>query len=201
MDNCSLLITDYTDYSDSTPIYISYRAPRGLSWDYATDVTMDMTSNSGNLQILNSLDPRYCAVQLLVAPGFPLGSLQISCPTCNITQQTSAQLQVNGLLNITGQSLNANFQDLLVGSINYQAYEGYLQLNNIISASANNSITMLKEGDIIIQSTQDFQIDATSDTQAFCFSAPVLNNVSVSNCAISGQSNIFKKPDLLIDYN
>ena len=198
IDNCSLLITDNPDTSSKNPVYISYKAPSGLFTDATTVVNLDDPDNPQDIEVFNGLDSRYCSIQLYVAKNTQLDSLKINCPNCNLTQDTSSQLKIKNDLIITGQSVNANFRDIQVGSIQYEATTGYLQLNHIDSKSNNNTITMSDEGDIIIQSTTNFRIDATSDTQAFCFSAPFLRNINATNCLFSGQSKYFLYFSLLI---
>ena len=190
LDNCSIAIID-ADSSASSSVYVAYKVPSGLFTNATTTVILDDDSAPQNIQVLNGLDPRYCSVKLYVKPKTPLKSLQITCPSCNITQNTTSQLIINNALSISGQSVSANFRNVKVGSFSYEATTGYLQLNNIDSSSNNNSIKMDDQGDIIIQSTKNFQINAISDTQAFCFSAPFLNQKSSTNCIYSGQSKYF----------
>lgn len=192
LENCSLLIRDHNDASISQPIYVKYRVPQDLSNDETTTMSIQSDQSPQKLEIKNGLESRYCQVQLFVKKGTPLQSLNINCPRCNITQDNSFQLEVTGALRIQGDAANANFRNLKVGSITYQALTGYLQLSNIDASSTANVFNLSIEGDIIIQSTQNFQVDVSTETQAFCFKAPFVEaSGTPQNCAISGDSKIF----------
>ena len=180
-------------------MYIKYHVPTELKASPVTEVNVDRNSNPQRLEVLNGLDPRYCYIQMFVRQGTPFDSLQIDCPRCDITQDTSFPLQINGDLNLNGEVIHANFRDLQVGRLSYTATSGYIQLNNIISPSPDNIIN-LGEGDVIIQSTQDFQVDVTTETQAFCFNGPTVTQLSSTNCSISGQSNLISLYFPLITY-
>jgi hypothetical protein len=142
------------------------------------------------MEVLNGIDPRYCLIKMFVQPGTPLGSMTINCPRCNITQDTSTQLQVQDLA-ISGEVISANFRDIKAKSLNYEAVTGFIQLNNIETLAGENTITVEQQGDIIIQSVQDFRLDGESDTQAFCLSGPALKQVDVNNCQVSGESKSY----------
>lgn len=184
IDNCTLFILDNTE--SSTPVYIKYQVPTQLQVDSATTVTSSNTANSQSLTVLNGLDPDYCLIQLFIQPGVALNSLNISCARCNVTQDSS-QLIVNGPLTVTGDVVHSNFANVYAQTFNYQAITGYVQLNNIeLSENQENNISITNQGDIIIQSTQNYLINAFTNTQAFCFSAPgMAPNGGPSNCSIS----------------
>ncbi len=187
LDQCTLLIRDHN--SDiSADIYVKYHIPKDLKFNSATVVDIDKNSNPQTFTVLNAFDPRYCLVELFLKESASLDSLQIECERCNITQDTSFQLEVSNSLNIVGNLIHANFRNLKVGNFDYEAISGYIQLSNIDSASATNRIVMNFEGDIIIQSTTDFTVDATTETQAFCFYAPSVTKQSNANCAILSNS-------------
>ena len=190
IDQCHLHILDHNSDIQS-PIYIDYHIPKELKLEQATIVDIAKDSDPQNLTVINALDPRYCLIKLFVKENTPLGSLNIECGRCNITQDTSFQLEVTNALTMTGDKIHANFRNVKVGSLNYQSNSGYIQLSNIESASSSNTIDLNFEGDIIIQSTADMIIDATTETQAFCFYAPFVQKQDNFNCAVLSSSNFF----------
>ena len=183
LDQCRLNILDHT--SDvSSPIYVDYHIPKELKADQATIVDIKKDSNPQTMTVMNALDPRYCIIKLYVKENTPINSLNIECERCNITQDTSFQLEVTNTLTINGDDVHANFRNMKVGTLDYQANTGYIQLSNIESSSSANIVSMKYEGDIIIQSIADMKIKATTETQAFCFYAPFVEKVSTnSRCA------------------
>ncbi len=187
LDKCSLHILDHNS-DTSEPVYVSYHIPKELKIDQSTIVDIKTDTTPQTVTILNALDPRYCLVKLFVKESTPLDSLQIDCQRCNVTQDTSFQLEITNALTIQGDSIHANFRNVKVGSLDYQSNSGYLQLSNIESLAAVNTITMNYEGDVIIQSTVDLTADVTTETQAFCFYGPSVTKQSNANCAILSNS-------------
>ena len=190
LDNCTLLISDHADPYIENPIYTVYRVPQELKVDQdQARISMDMNSDPQTFSVSNGLGDRYCWVELFVKKGTQLQSLEINCPSCNIVQNTSFPFEVAGDVTIKGESIHANFRDLSVGKLDFETKKGYIQLSNIISGSASNKINITSEGDIIIQSTQDLRVQATTEYQAFCFAAPALNLIENTDCAISGDTS------------
>lgn len=189
IDNCTLFITDKTDNTLRSPVYIKYQVPTQLQPDSPTTVNLDKTSDPVNLEVLNGINPRYCLIQMFVQPGTALGSVTINCAHCNITQDTSTQLQV-GDLDISGDVIYANFRNIKASSFNYDAFTGFLQLNNIETVGTS-TISVVEQGDIIIQSIKNFRLNGESDTQAFCLSGPALKEISATDCIFSGDSKCY----------
>jgi len=188
LDQCRLNILDHTS-AVSSAIYTDYHIPKELAIDQSTIVDIRKDSDPQTLTVINALEPRYCLINLYVKENTPLGSLNIECERCNITQDTSFQLEVTNALTINGKEIHANFRNVKVGTIDYQAETGYIQLSNIESSSSANIINLNYEGDIIIQSTADMKISATTEKQAFCFYAPSVEKVTTnSRCAIVGSN-------------
>ena len=198
LDNCTLNILDHNDPNIDNPIYFKYEIPTKLEAGGLMHIKTNSSGGTENIYVRNDLDTRYCKVDMFVRAATPIQSFDILCSKCNITQDNSFPLQISNLFNITGEVAHSNFRNLQVGRLFYMANTGYLQLNNIISSSGNNIITLYEQGDIIIQSTNDFQLNAETDTQAFCFNAPSINQISSTNCSILGQSNFEKFLYLII---
>lgn len=196
IDNCALHILDHADSSIQSPIYVKYQLPREVKAGQEYTINIDMAANPRKIEIKNALEPRYCSIKLYVKEGTPLDSLKITCPNCNITQDNSFQLEINGELSITGDVVHANFRNIKANSLMYDAITGHLQLNNI-DISADSSINMKNEGDIIIQSTNDFKMDVQTNTQAFCFYGPLVTDDSSTNCAI-GKLYFYNLNNLII---
>lgn len=187
LENCTLAILDKKD-NFLSPVHIKYQVANSIIPGSQTEVVLDEISDPQVLNITNDKNMDYCLVELFVQPETALGSLDINCLNCNIIQDTSSQLVIENGLNIGGTVVYANFRNIKVGSLSFEAISGYLQLNHIESLSSANTITMGQEGDIVIQSTQDFRLEAQSKSQAFCLGGPTVNLIDTSNCAEPTQS-------------
>lgn len=179
LDQCNLVM--YDKGSQDGDISISYRIPGIYSKAKWTTNTTDEFLFSNH--ILNE----QCFIDMYIDTTKILPQLTINClSACNITQN-STLLTIQNDLSINGITIYANFKDLKADSFNFNATKGYLQLNHIVlTGSSDNSISL--NGDIIIQSSQSFSVAAQTDTQAFCFAAPVVTPLSVTDCALSGDS-------------
>ena len=190
LDNCTLIISDHNDPMIQNPIYAKYRIPQEIAAEQkSAKLSMNTDSDPQTFSVSNGLGTRYCEVELFVKESTPINSLKINCPSCSITQNTSFQLEITNALNIIGDTVHANFRDIKVGSLNFDATSGYLQLSNIVTSSGGNIVSVLDRGDIIIQSTQNFRVNAYTNTQAFCFNGPSLTEVTNNKCAVSGDSS------------
>ena len=149
---------------------------------------------SENITVFNDGNPEYCEYNFYLKPSVSFNSLNINCTYCNITSFISL-LNVSNSLNITGDIINSNFYNIQAQSINFQASTGYLQINNIITSSTTNNLAFIYEGDIIIQSTQGFNINFQSPSNLFCFSAPY-HTYTTSNCQVSSTGNTFFNNDI-----
>ena len=198
LDNCTLLISDHADAKISSPIYAKYRAPQELTVEQKhIHLGVNTKSDPQKISILNGLGERYCTLELFVKNTASLKSLKVDCPTCNIIQDTSFQLQITEALTITGGVISTNLRNVKVGSLAYKVTTGNLQLNNIETSSTSNTIEIDDGGDIAIQSVSDFTLDTTTNTQAFCYNGPSVTQVSNPNCAISGDSKFNLYPFVL----
>jgi len=178
LEECNLWILNHDDKSESSPIYLDYRVPRSLTVNNGgSEVSKDTSSTPRVFKAKNAFNIEHCYAKMYIKPGTVLGSLRISCPSCNIVQD-SDQLTITNKLDIIGDNVNATFKDVKAGSFGFEATTGYIQLSHIDTSSSANEIKIKRTGDIIIQSTKETKITGSTDTLAYCLAAPHVEEVT-----------------------
>lgn len=198
VDNCTIFIYDKpSDSTVSTPVYIDYRVPRGLDFDNGGSSVSPQTGNNPEEVTFKNAFSGYisnCYVKLYVEPNTQLGDITINCERCTLTQDS--QTLKAGNMVLTGKEFNMTAKDLSLNSLSYTSDNGFLQLSHIVT-TAPNTINMNVFGDVIIQSSTDLTVAATTDSQAFCFAGPTVTHKSSSNCAIFSDPASYSKNQTL----
>lgn len=168
VSNCTLNILDHQDPKIPNAIYMEYKLPRDHLWK-KEEKQVEIVPDSFEISINNLQgSQRYCSVNLFVRPIAQSNGLFIFCTPCAIIQNTSSPLQLKELY-ITGTTVHINLLDV-ANRLFIVGEKGTVQVNNIEVRGELNFIS-LYEGDIIVQSREDFQARIPNYTNAFCLSA------------------------------
>lgn len=186
VQNCNLRFINAPS-GQSDPIALSYRIPTVLRVQSNSSVSLTSISNQANLTFVNGYNSDYCNIWFSVASTAVLDSLNVMCTNCNVMSTVDALSVTNGIL-INGTLVNFNMKNIKAGSFDYNALNGYVQLNNIVTTGSANSITLSERGDVVVQSIQGMTVKFTSPNNSFCFSSPYQKTNSMTDCHLANDS-------------
>ena len=168
--NCTVRIRDPLN-DNINDMRLSYRLQNLGSVSFIEQLPGKFFLNLVNVYLFD-----YCSLDLFIQPETTLLSLEIQCTKCYIIQD-STSLSISETFLMNGSNVYANFRNVSAGIINYSSERGYLSLNNFkVSQGSQNPITMIADGDIILQSTDGFLINYASGTGTFCFAGAAASN-------------------------
>jgi len=166
---------------------ISLTEPRPWFAKSQVTATVAQTDNTVILTIDNNYPIEYCNATVYLPTTQTLASFTITCTECVLIQETQV-LTVTGATTITAQTIYANIENLATGTFNFNADEGFLQVNMITVTGDGSAVKFSNKGDIVIQSDEDMKITFQSPSQTFCFAAPEVQ-LTQTECAVAENGN------------
>ena len=116
-----------------------------------------------------------CKITVLWPKSITLSKLKINCQQCTVMARNPVSIKT---LQLSGNCINSNFLNLIVGNLGIDIKSGVIQINEMLLGS--DSIISNTNGTVMVQTRQELAVQLVSFTDLYCLSAPIVGSNTVS---------------------